>query len=63
MKIFTLFALTLFLGLSLTFIGCNTMRGVGEDISGSANFVEKKMTGVTGDDGMTPSNAPQWPKQ
>jgi predicted small secreted protein len=60
MKISTLVALTLFLGLSLTIIGCNTIRGVGEDISGSANFVEKKMTG---DDGTNSNNPPQWPKQ
>ena len=40
-------------------VGCNTIRGVGEDISGSANFVEKKMTG---DDGSNSNNPPQWPK-
>jgi hypothetical protein len=39
-------------------IGCNTIRGVGEDISGSANFVEKKMTG----EDVPNSNPPQWPK-
>lgn len=44
--------------------GCNTVRGFGEDISGSANFVEKKMCG---EDSVPPSsssvsNPPQWPK-
>lgn len=48
----------LFAGLSCTMIGCNTIRGVGEDISGSANFVEKKMTG----EDVPNSNPPQWPK-
>ncbi|KAB2643816.1 MAG: hypothetical protein DVB29_04425 [Verrucomicrobia bacterium] len=59
MKTPPLIALTLFLGLSMTFLGCNTIRGVGEDISGSANFVEKKMTG---DDASNSNNPPQWPK-
>jgi predicted small secreted protein len=59
MKTPPLIALALFLGLSLSMVGCNTIRGVGEDISGSANFVEKKMTG---DDGSNSNNPPQWPK-
>ena len=48
---------------SLFLSGCHTVRGFGEDISGSANYVEKKMSG--NDDvpanGST-SNPPQWPK-
>lgn len=59
MKISSLIVLLLFLGLSLTMIGCNTIRGIGEDISGSANFVEKKMNG----DDSSNTNPPQWPKQ
>jgi predicted small secreted protein len=59
MKTSTFIVLILFLGISLTMIGCNTIRGFGEDISGSANFVEKKMTGNDGD---SSSNPPQWPK-
>ena len=43
--------------------GCGTVRGFGEDISGSANFVQKKMCG---EDSVPPSaasnNPPQWPK-
>ncbi len=43
---------------------CGTVRGFGEDISGSANFVQKKMCG---EDSVPPSassvnNPPQWPK-
>ena len=43
---------------------CGTVRGFGEDISGSANFVQKKMCG---EDSVPPAaaasnNPPQWPK-
>ncbi|MBX9742906.1 MAG: hypothetical protein K2W99_05160 [Chthoniobacterales bacterium] len=56
--------LFLFLSLSLLMTGCNTVRGFGEDITGSSNFVQKKMFG--GDDSSMPinnsANPPQWPK-
>lgn len=63
----TLCALFLFLGLSLLLAGCNTVRGVGEDIVGSSNFVEKKMMGCNDDSSSSSlpsnnSNPPQWPK-
>ena len=57
------FTFLLFVGLSILLAGCNTVRGIGEDISGSANFVEKKMMGA--EDTPPPSvnsNPPQWPK-
>ncbi len=60
MKISTSTACILLLGFLLTMVGCNTIRGVGEDISGSANFVERKMTGSDSD---LSTNPPQWPKQ
>jgi len=62
MKQHTFFALVLLLSLSVLLVGCNTVRGIGEDISGSSNFVEKKMMG--GEDNSAPvnSNSPQWPK-
>lgn len=45
----------------LCFSSCNTVRGFGEDISSSANFVEKKMGGEDASSS-NPSNPPQWPK-
>lgn len=59
-----LFLFLFFLSLSLLTTGCNTVRGFGEDISGSSTFVQKKMFGG-GDDTSMPansSNPPQWPK-
>ena len=61
----TLFVLFFLIGISLLLAGCNTVRGVGEDISGSSNFVEKKMMGCNDDSSSVPSNnsnPPQWPK-
>ncbi|MFI0348526.1 MAG: entericidin [Chthoniobacterales bacterium] len=49
---------TLFVAFSLLLTGCNTVRGLGEDISGSSSYVQKKMTG----EDTQPSNPPQWPK-
>lgn len=60
LRILSLFFLV---GLTLLVTGCNTVRGIGEDISGSSNFVEKKMMGC--EDTSVPSNnpnPPQWPK-
>ena len=58
MKLLPFLAVVLFFGLALILSGCNTVRGFGEDISGSSNFVQKKMTG----DDAPSSNPPQWPK-
>ena len=59
MKSYTLITLSLIITASFFLSGCNTVRGIGEDISGSSNFVEKKLTG---EDASTPANPPQWPK-
>lgn len=50
------------LGLTLLVTGCNTVRGIGEDLSGSSNFVEKKMMGVEDTSASSNPNPPQWPK-
>ena len=48
--------------------GCNTVKGVGEDISGSATFVQHKISGYTSGGSRSTSyestegvNPPQWP--
>lgn len=58
MKSLPALAFALFLALSLMITGCNTVRGFGEDISGSSDFVQKKMTG----EDAPQQNPPQWPK-
>lgn len=65
MKQISFFVFFIIALVSLLCTGCNTVRGFGEDISGSANFVEKK---ICGEDSVPPassssvSNPPQWPK-
>jgi predicted small secreted protein len=49
----------------LLFSGCNTMKGLGEDISGSASWTQEKMSGDSSlkksDSDYVP-NPPQFPK-
>jgi len=50
---------------SLLLAGCNTMKGVGEDISGSASYVQEKMSSdssVKNSDSQYVQNPPQFPK-
>ena len=50
---------------SILLTGCNTMKGVGEDISGSASYVQDKMSGdtsVKNSDSQYVQNPPQFPK-
>lgn len=52
---------------SLLLSACNTIRGVGEDISGSASWTQEKMTGesssaVKSSDADYVQNPPQFPK-
>jgi len=45
--------------------GCNTMKGLGEDISGSASWTQEKMSGdgsVKKSDSDYVQNPPQFPK-
>ncbi|HLB33944.1 MAG TPA: hypothetical protein VJK54_06890 [Chthoniobacterales bacterium] len=56
--LFTFVTLSLLVSVSFLISGCNMIRGFGEDVSGSATFVEKKMTG----EDTPPANPPQWPR-
>ena len=52
---------------SLLLTGCNTFKGVGEDITGAASWSQEKMTGSGGSstkssDSDYVSNPPQFPK-
>ena len=50
---------------TLLLSGCNTMKGLGEDISGSASWTQDKMTGessVKSSDAQDVKNPPQFPK-
>ena len=52
---------------SLLLAGCNTFKGVGEDITGAASWSQEKMTGSTSSstkssDSDYVSNPPQFPK-
>jgi predicted small secreted protein len=54
---------------TLLLSGCNTIKGVGEDISGSANWTQQKMSGIGGGDSSTKAsdsqyvkNPPEFPK-
>jgi predicted small secreted protein len=65
MKAFLLLALV---SGSFLLSGCNTFKGIGEDISGTASWTQEKMTG-SGGSGSTKSsdadyvqNPPQFPK-
>lgn len=51
----------------LLLAGCNTVKGFGEDISGSASWTQEKMTGSSGSsvkssDADYVQNPPQFPK-
>lgn len=61
-----LLTLSLLLG-SFLVSGCNTMKGLGEDISGTASWTQEKMTGSGGtsmksSDADYVQNPPQFPK-
>lgn len=52
---------------SIFLSGCNTIKGVGEDISGTASWTQEKMTGSSGSstkssDSDYVQNPPQFPK-
>ena len=53
---------------TLLLSGCNTIKGVGEDISGSANWTQEKMSGIGGGSSASSSDAqyvknpPEFPK-
>jgi predicted small secreted protein len=53
---------------TLLLSGCNTIKGVGEDISGSANWTQEKMSGIGGGSSASSSdsqyvkNPPEFPK-
>ena len=53
---------------SILLSGCNTIKGVGEDISGTASWTQEKMTGSGGSGSPKSSdsdyvqNPPQFPK-
>ena len=62
MKALLLLAL---LALPLLLSGCNTVKGLGQDISGSASWTQEKMTGdstAKRSDADYVSNPPQFPK-
>ena len=62
-----LLLLPVFLG-TLFLSGCNTFKGIGEDITGTASWTQEKMSGVGGGDTVKSSdsqyvqNPPQFPK-
>jgi predicted small secreted protein len=60
------FPLLLVAVVSFFFTGCNTFKGVGEDISGAANWTQEKMGGTGGSsrssDADYVQNPPQFPK-
>ena len=61
------FILILPLGMTLlTMTGCNTVKGFGNDISGSASYVQDKMSGgdsaVKSSDSQYVKNPPDFPK-
>lgn len=50
---------------SLLLSGCNTMKGLGEDISGSASWTQEKLSGdspAKSSDSQYVQNPPQFPK-
>ena len=52
---------------TLALSGCNTIKGFGEDISGTASWTQEKMTGSSGSsvkssDADYVQNPPQFPK-
>lgn len=61
----TLFLLPLIV-LSLLLSGCNTVKGIGEDISGTASWTQEKMSGGGGSssasDAQYVRNPPEFPK-
>lgn len=64
MKHSTFFVLFFLFTTALLVTSCNTVRGFGEDISGSATWTQRKMTGEDNNNNYQgPSqNPPQWPK-
>jgi len=45
--------------------GCNTVKGFGQDISGSASYVQEKISGnpsTRDSDAQYVKNPPEWPK-
>jgi predicted small secreted protein len=49
----------------LLLTGCNTVKGLGEDISGSASWTQEKMSGdstAKSSDSQYVQNPPQFPK-
>jgi predicted small secreted protein len=62
-----LLLLPLVLG-SFLLSGCNTFKGIGEDISGTASWTQEKMSGAGGGSSVKSSDAdyvqnpPQFPK-
>ncbi len=53
---------------TLSLTACNTFKGIGEDISGTASWTQEKISGVGGGDSVKSSdsqyvqNPPQFPK-
>ena len=65
MKAPLLLTLLALFALPLLLSGCNTVKGLGEDISGSASWTQEKMTGdstAKKSDADYVSNPPQFPK-
>jgi predicted small secreted protein len=53
------------LAATLLLSGCNTVKGFGEDVSGSATYVQDKMNGDTAaksSDAQYVQNPPKYPK-
>ena len=65
MKAFLYLAILALLALPLLLSGCNTMKGVGEDITGAASWSQEKITGdgtAKKADADYVQNPPQFPK-
>ena len=65
MKAPLLLTLLALLALPLLLSGCNTVKGFGQDISGSASWTQEKMTGDSAakkSDADYVQNPPQFPK-
>ena len=52
------------LAVSLFLTGCNTVKGIGQDISGTASWTQEKMSGgsAKSSDADYVQNPPQFPK-
>lgn len=65
MKVPLLLTILSLLALPLLLSGCNTVKGLGQDISGSASWTQEKMTGEStakSSDADYVQNPPQFPK-